>query len=534
MVSVEQANETVAKMRELETEQNLMKDLFNRALRMSQSSGEGKLNFRHAERHMPGMFNGKATEYTEYMFKMEAYMSTLDPAGKGGEILRAAATEVKDMDDAEVANLAAIYWNVSALDSALASSLITTTTGEVGTLVRRVLQAFPGSGLRAWQELNRWYRPKSAVEGAASMAGIIAPSRAKSIAELQRFIMDWELRVAEHEARHNECVQDSVKVAALKRMMTAKMAERYIEGPNTYPELRSRFAAYVGEKMIQQSHVPMDIGEVEGEIEGSDDQIDELRGARKPRRDERSTHQRGPGKQPWRASPLGRHEKREADNGHDSVKNQKRKKRALVCYNCGGKGHPARLCPTPSDHAAHAVDEEGDTEEESSDEGDVCGVEWECELDGTGDEDDDILGMGCESAEQSKWERLAAVVDSGAAEDVLPAGVCNHVKLSATRRSDAGIGFRGAGGERIRNHGQRKFKVRMRDGHVAGTTWQVADVKRPLMSVAKMVAAGNRVHLDSKDPRIVRPKGEAGNVFVVDLWVRKDATSRRPGFHRQA
>ena len=28
--------------------------------------------------------------------------------------------------------------------------------------------------------------------------------------------------------------------------------------------------------MIQQSHVPMDIGEVEGEIEGSDDQIDEF------------------------------------------------------------------------------------------------------------------------------------------------------------------------------------------------------------------------------------------------------------------
>ena len=35
-------------------------------------------------------------------------MSTLDPAGKGGEILRAAATEVKDMDDADVANLAAL------------------------------------------------------------------------------------------------------------------------------------------------------------------------------------------------------------------------------------------------------------------------------------------------------------------------------------------------------------------------------------------------------------------------------------------
>ena len=40
-----------------------------------------------------------------------------------------------------------------------------------------------------------------------------------------------------------------------------------------------------------------------------------------------------------------------------------------------------------------------------------------------------------------KWdERLAAVVDPGAAENVIPARVCSHVKLSATRRSEAGIG----------------------------------------------------------------------------------------------
>ena len=41
-------------------------------------------------------------------------------------------------------------------------------------------------------------------------------------------------------------------------------------------------------------------------------------------------------------------------------------------------------------------------DEESSDDGDVCGVEWECELNGTGDQD--ILGKGLESTAQSKWE----------------------------------------------------------------------------------------------------------------------------------
>ena len=80
----------------------------------------------------------------------------------------------------------------------------------------------------------------------------------------------------------------------------------------------------------------------------------------RPRRDERSTQQRGQRKQPWKVPPTGRQEMREADNGHDSGK-KKMKKRALVCCNCGGKGHPARLCPTLSDHATQAVDEEGDT-----------------------------------------------------------------------------------------------------------------------------------------------------------------------------
>ena len=57
---------------------------------------------------MPGMYNGMATEYTENTFKMEAYLRTLDPGGEGGDVLRAAATEAKDMDDDEVENLAAI------------------------------------------------------------------------------------------------------------------------------------------------------------------------------------------------------------------------------------------------------------------------------------------------------------------------------------------------------------------------------------------------------------------------------------------
>ena len=58
---------------------------------------------------MPGTFNDKATEYAISIIKMDAFGSKLDLVRKGGGILTAAATEVKDMDDDEVTNLEAVY-----------------------------------------------------------------------------------------------------------------------------------------------------------------------------------------------------------------------------------------------------------------------------------------------------------------------------------------------------------------------------------------------------------------------------------------
>ena len=70
----------------------------------------------------------------------------------------------------------------------------------------------------------------------------------------------------------------------------------------------------------------------------------------------------------------------------------------------------------------------------------------------------------------------------------------------------------------------------MTDGHVAGSTWQVADVNRPLMSAAKMVAAESRVHLDSKDPRIVRTKGDVIPFSISGSGKTKDTRRREEGY----
>ena len=95
--------------------------------------------------------------------------------------------------------------------------------------MRRILQAEPSTGFRAWEERARWFRPESVIEGSASMAGIIQPTKCKTIADLKRVVMEWEI--------HKQ-ILESVKVAALRRMLSQEMAERCMEGPNTYPELR--------------------------------------------------------------------------------------------------------------------------------------------------------------------------------------------------------------------------------------------------------------------------------------------------------
>ena len=76
-------------------------------------------------------------------------------------------------------------------------------------------------------------------------------------------------------------------------------------------------------------------------------------------------------------------ERRAADDQgkKDIDDRRKAKKNDLVCYICGGKGHPARLCPSPSANAVNDEDVGEEDEEESESEGHCCGVVWADSLD---------------------------------------------------------------------------------------------------------------------------------------------------------
>ena len=107
-----------------------------------------------------------------------------------------------------------------------------------------------------------------------------------------------------------------------------------------------------------------------------------------------------------------------------------------------------------------------------------------------------------------------------------------HVPLEKTARSRSGMGFRGANGAHIHHYGQRRFPVETELGNVINTRWEVADVRKPLISAARLLEVGNKLVLDD-NPRIVCKRGHViplkkhGNLFVVQLWVNKSGFTRQ-------
>ena len=78
--------------------------------------------------------------------------------------------------------------------------------------------------------------------------------------------------------------------------------------------------------------------------------------------------------------------------------------------------------------------------------------------------------------------------------------MCTEYPLEATAKSQSGVGFKGANGSHIKHYGQRRFRVKTSAGSNMNTTWEVADVRKPLIS-ARLLLRGHKLVLDEK-PRI--------------------------------
>ena len=127
-------------------------------------------------------------------------------------------------------------------------------------------------------------------------------------------------------------------------------------------------------------------------------------------------------------------------------------------------------------------------------------------------------------------KELLVFVDSGAVDNVLPK--CCALSFSWKRPPcRSGVGFKRANGSHIKHCQQWRFRVKTSAGSNTNTTWEVADVREPLISASRLLERGHKLVLDKK-PRIQCKNGDTiplercGSLFAVRLWIPK-------GFPRQ-
>ena len=118
------------------------------------------------------------------------------------------------------------------------------------------------------------------------------------------------------------------------------------------------------------------------------------------------------------------------------------------------------------------------------------------------------------------------VVGTGAARNGMPGSVSFQIVVEETERSKSGKGFKGPGGEHIKNHGQQVMSVRTPEEFVRKSAWQVADVRTPLVSASHNIQAGNDVLVGKNEAYMLNRRRKEntmfrmeGNVYVLDLIV---------------
>ena len=114
-------------------------------------------------------------------------------------------------------------------------------------------------------------------------------------------------------------------------------------------------------------------------------------------------------------------------------------------------------------------------------------------------------------------------MDSGAAESVAPASMAPWVPIAESVGSKTGKKYMSASGETLKNLGEKKVEVITNEGMKANATFQIADVTRPLCSIARVCDQGNTVVFTSTGGFIENVHGarthfeRSNNVYTLEF-----------------
>ena len=125
------------------------------------------------------------------------------------------------------------------------------------------------------------------------------------------------------------------------------------------------------------------------------------------------------------------------------------------------------------------------------------------------------------------------MIDSGAAETVMPKDMGDMYARIPNAASEAGLEYKSATGEPIPNLGEKTLNLLLKDRSARTMTLQVADgIQRPLGSVSRICAAGHRVVFDDKGSYIEHKESgkitwlkQRDGIYVLEAWIAPPAAS---------
>ena len=139
-----------------------------------------------------------------------------------------------------------------------------------------------------------------------------------------------------------------------------------------------------------------------------------------------------------------------------------------------------------------------------------------------------VIPEGLNTIEEGEHEELDMAVDSAATETVVNDNMVRSARTEEGEGARRGVEDEVANGVHIPNEGEKKFVAETEEGVKRKLCAQVCDVNKALLSVRRVMAAGNRVVFDS-DGSFIEDKStgermwmrEERGLFMTKLWIKK-------------
>ena len=130
------------------------------------------------------------------------------------------------------------------------------------------------------------------------------------------------------------------------------------------------------------------------------------------------------------------------------------------------------------------------------------------------------------------WEEVELAVDSGASETVVSEDMISSAEIRQGPQLKRGVQYEVANGIRIPNLGEKKFVATSEEGVKRQITAQVCEVNKGLLSVRRMVQAGNTVvftkkgsYIEDDHTRERMHMEEKNGMYMLKLWTRSENAS---------